>query len=54
MMEIVPICSLGHRHLTAHLPCGALASTVRIESNVRTESTVRTGKWQLTNYPIRG
>ena len=42
MMELVSICSLGHRHLTAHLPSGALASTLRTE------------KWQPTNFLIRG
>ena len=42
MMESVSICSLGHKLLTAHLPCGALASTVCTE------------KWQPTNFPIRG
>jgi hypothetical protein len=42
MMELTLICSLGHRHLTAHLPCGGLASTVPTE------------KWRPTNFPIQG
>ena len=31
MMEFASICSLDHRHLTAHLPYGALAFTVYTE-----------------------
>ena len=42
MMELASIRSLGHRLVTAHLPCGALASTVC------------TDKLQPTNFPIRG
>ena len=42
MMELASICSLGHRLLTAHLPCGALASTVCTE------------KWQPANFPDPG